>query len=145
MSNIKMNNKKAVPTIVVGCGGSGLATIQKLNRMLASNPALADRMGDEMFYLAIDTDTFTHIHKMGRGVESDAIACLLEDAGQRVAHASFAVRTCHMDGLVLTVRVTEMLVESQRVRQPFLIGTLPLVLEQGGAGVEIIKYLCVRH
>ena len=56
MSNIKMNNKKAVPTIVVGCGGSGLATIQKLNRMLASNPALADRMGDEMFYLAIDTD-----------------------------------------------------------------------------------------
>lgn len=51
-----MNNKKAVPTIVVGCGGSGLATIQKLNRMLASNPALADRMGDEMFYLAIDTD-----------------------------------------------------------------------------------------
>ena len=56
MSNIKMNNKKAVPTIVVGCGGSGLSTIQKLNRMLASNPALADRMGDEMFYLAIDTD-----------------------------------------------------------------------------------------
>ncbi len=51
-----MSNKNAIPTIVVGCGGSGLATIQKLNRMLASNPALADRMGDEMFYLAIDTD-----------------------------------------------------------------------------------------
>lgn len=49
-------NKSAVPTIVVGCGGSGLTTIQKLNRLLASNPTLADRMGDELFYLAIDTD-----------------------------------------------------------------------------------------
>ena len=56
MSNNKKDDRKPVPTIVVGCGGSGLATIQELNRMLASNPELAGRMGDEMFYLAIDTD-----------------------------------------------------------------------------------------
>lgn len=50
------DKNSVVPTIVVGCGGSGLATIQKLNHLMASNPDLVSRMGDEMFYLAIDTD-----------------------------------------------------------------------------------------
>ena len=47
---------KAVPTIVIGCGGSGLATIRKLNRLCAANPTLAERIGEELFYVAIDTD-----------------------------------------------------------------------------------------
>ncbi len=54
MSNTTAN--ASIPTIIIGCGGSGLASIRKLNRLCAANPALAERIGEELFYVAIDTD-----------------------------------------------------------------------------------------
>lgn len=42
--------------LIVGCGGSGLTTIESLNRLLVQNPELLPRMKDEIYYIAVDTE-----------------------------------------------------------------------------------------
>ncbi|MBR6022217.1 MAG: hypothetical protein IK066_07345 [Kiritimatiellae bacterium] len=41
--------------LVIGCGGSGLTTIQELNRLLAQDPEMLPRIPKEVFYLVLDT------------------------------------------------------------------------------------------
>ena len=42
------------PTSLVGVGGSGLNTLAALNRRLASDPSMRDRMANDIYYLAGD-------------------------------------------------------------------------------------------
>ena len=42
--------------LFIGCGGSGLATLTSLNRLLAQNKGSLPRLEDEVYYLAVDTD-----------------------------------------------------------------------------------------
>ena len=46
-----MNNK----TLFIGCGGSGLKTLQRLNELLSGNPANRQLMRENISYLMIDT------------------------------------------------------------------------------------------
>ena len=46
-------NKK---TLLVGCGGSGITTLSRLNEMLAGNPEMRQRIGEDVSYLVIDTE-----------------------------------------------------------------------------------------
>ena len=43
-------------TLIIGCGGSGLTTMESLNRLLVQNPDILPTMGDDVYYLAIDTE-----------------------------------------------------------------------------------------
>ena len=43
--------------LFIGCGGSGLATLTSLNRLLAQNKGTLPRLDDEVYYLAVDTDS----------------------------------------------------------------------------------------
>ena len=53
------------PTLLVGIGGSGLNTLAAVNRRLVSDPSMRDRMANDMFYLAVDTDksALDHFHQ----------------------------------------------------------------------------------
>ncbi|HYG78180.1 MAG TPA: tubulin-like doman-containing protein [Planctomycetota bacterium] len=43
-------------TILVGCGGSGIKTLLRLNELMAEDADLRPRMDNELFYIAVDTE-----------------------------------------------------------------------------------------
>ena len=47
-----MKNK----TLLVGCGGSGITTLIRMNEMLAGNPEMRQRIREDVSYLVIDTE-----------------------------------------------------------------------------------------
>lgn len=47
-----MNNK----TLFVGCGGSGIKTLIRVNELLAGNPEMRQRIREDVSYLVIDTE-----------------------------------------------------------------------------------------
>ena len=53
-------NKKEVPvrtkTLLIGCGGSGIKTLTRLNELLASNANFREDMAETISYFALDTD-----------------------------------------------------------------------------------------
>ena len=42
--------------VIVGCGGSGITTMTSLNRLLAENPDIRNRIHRDVFYIAVDTE-----------------------------------------------------------------------------------------
>ena len=42
--------------LIIGCGGSGLTTLSALNRLLVQNPEMLQRLSNEVYYLAVDTE-----------------------------------------------------------------------------------------
>ena len=53
-----MSNKKAFnsKTLFIGCGGSGITTLLRVNELLAGNPATRQRIREDISYLVIDTE-----------------------------------------------------------------------------------------
>ena len=43
-------------TLLIGCGGSGIATLTRLNELLSSNPNFRSDVRENISYLLIDTD-----------------------------------------------------------------------------------------
>lgn len=44
-------------TLFVGCGGSGITTLLRVNELLASNPVTRDRLREDVSYMVVDTET----------------------------------------------------------------------------------------
>ena len=91
---------------------------------------------DDVFFVgrdAIHTDSFAEIDQVRGGVETYLVACRLEDSCQGVRARAFAIGACHMDGLELSMRMAEVLVQQVGVLQSFLVGVLAHVLEEGSA------------
>ncbi len=43
-------------TLFVGCGGSGVTTLLRVNELLAGNPETRNRLREDVSYLVIDTE-----------------------------------------------------------------------------------------
>ena len=67
--------------------------LNKLNHILLGN------------VLTIHADALAEIHEVGRGVEADAQAGILQNPRQRVRNRAFPVGSGHMDCLVFAVRM----------------------------------------
>jgi len=50
-----MAPQKPVKSLIIGCGGSGIRTLTRLNELLASNYEWRHRLQQDMFYMAVDT------------------------------------------------------------------------------------------
>lgn len=46
----------AIKSLIIGCGGSGIATLTRLNELLAGNPEWRYRISNDVFYLVADTE-----------------------------------------------------------------------------------------
>ena len=80
---------------------------------------------------SVDTDSLAEIHQVRRGVEPYLVACRLEDSCKGVRARAFPVGTCHVDGLELAVRMSEVCVQLVGVVESFLVSILAHVLEEG--------------
>ena len=108
---------------------------------------LLHEVNDALFryHLAVDANPLAEVNKMWTRIESYLVTCRLQDCSQSVTDRPFAIGTCNVYGLVRSMRMTEMLVKSERVRQPLLICASPNVLEQRGYVEQILNRVAVLH
>ena len=84
-------------------------------------------------HLAVDANAFAEVHKMRAGIESHAVALLLQDGCYRVGAGALAVCASHMDCLEKPVGMTKVLIQGQRVGQSLFIRRSTHVFENRGA------------
>jgi hypothetical protein len=103
---------------------------------------------DDIFLSYGDTiypDALTEIDEVRRGVEPYLIACRLENSCNGVRTRTLAIGACHVDGLELAVRVSEVCVQLVSVVESFLVSVLAHVLEEGSAVEQVCDSFLVGH
>ena len=67
------------------------------------------------YHLPVNTYSFAKIHKVGAGVEANAVALRLKDGCQRVAGASFSIGPAYMDSTIVLMRMVKVLIQQVSV------------------------------
>lgn len=94
-----MKNK----TLLVGCGGSGITTLIRMNEMMAGNPEMRQRIREDVSYLVIDT-------------EEDKVSTFEENIARQMGGAGLpAMRLVQMtSGFVTLHEIVEPNIDEQR-------------------------------
>ena len=79
-------------------------------------------------HLSVHEDPFAEIAQVRRGVESRAVARLLEYRGEHVRHGAFAVGAGHVDREIVALGIAQVLAECGDAFQSGFIGFGPLLL-----------------
>ena len=77
-------------------------------RLLLFDECRDARLG---YHCSVHADALAEVGDVGRGVKPHLEPCALQDGGQRVADAAFAVRASHVDGGIAAVGTAVVRVE----------------------------------
>ena len=96
-------------------------------------------------HLAIDADALAKIFQMRRCVKPHLVSGFLQNGSRNVRHRALAVGSRHMHGPEFQVRMSEITVKRQSVRQTRLIGIRANILIKWQLRKQKIESLLVGH
>ena len=95
--------------------------------------------------LTIHADAFAEIDEVGRGVETDAQAGILQNSRQRVRNRAFPVGSSHVNRRVATVRMTIMRIERLGGLQAGLVAAASLSFKHRKLTKQKFASLLIIH